>query len=129
MGAPNVFNVTILDSGNPVNGNITVQELNGLIIYVPAQPEKELYNNTGPLPSNETFMLMPTRYNNNANLTFLMYYNDTNFANLTFTIDSVLEDPQPSEMTMDNPTNALIGSALQNINQVLSNIGKSISTV
>ncbi len=129
VGAPNIFNITILDSGNPVNGTVEAEELDGLIIYVPAQPEKELYNNTGPFPSNETFMLMPTRYNNNANLTFFMYYNNTNFANITFTIDSVLEDPQPSEMTMDDPTNALIGSALQNINQVLSNIGKSISTV
>lgn len=129
VGAPNIFNITVLDSGNPVNGTMTVEETDGLIIYAPAQPEKDLLNNTGPFNSNDNFMLMPTRYNNNANLTFFMYYNNTNFANLTFTIDSVLEDPAASEMTMDESTNALIGSALQNINQVLSNIGKSISTV
>lgn len=128
-GAPNYMNITVTDSGNPVTANITARETDGLIIFVPAQPGKDLYNNTGPFLSNETFMLIPTRYNNNANLTLFIYYNGTNIANLTYTVDSVLADPAASEMDMDEYTNALIGSALQNINLVLSNIGKSISTV
>ena len=128
-GAPNYMNITVTDLGTPVTANLTVGEKDGLIIFVPAQPGKDLYNNTGPFLSNETFMLIPTRYNNNANLTIFVEYNGTNIANLTYNIDTVLADPAPSEMDMDEYTNALIGSALQNINLVLSNIGKSISTV
>ncbi|MEW5995969.1 MAG: hypothetical protein AB1657_00020 [Candidatus Micrarchaeota archaeon] len=128
-GAPNYLNITVLDAGTPVAANLSIQETDGHIIFVPAQPDKDLYNNTGPFYSNETFILIPTRYNNNANLTLFVYYNDSNVANLTFTVDSVLEPPSSSEMDMDDYTNALIGSALQNINLVLSNIGKSISTV
>jgi len=128
-GAPNYMNITVTNLGVPVTANLTVREIDGLIIFVPAQPDKDLYNNSGPFLSNETFMLIPTRYNNNANLTLFVYYNNSNVANLTFTVDTVLADPSPSEMDMDEYTNALIGSALQNINLVLSNIGKSISTV
>ncbi len=128
-GAPNWFNITILNGGVPVTGNITVREDDGQVVFVPIQPGKDLYNNSGTFQSNETFILIPTHYNNNANLTFLVYYNGNNIANLTFTVDDVLEPPAPSEMDMDEATNALIASALQNINQVLSNIGKSISTV
>ncbi len=127
-GAPNIFNITVTDAGNPVTANLTVQETDGFIIFVPLQPDKLLYNDTGPFPSNETFILIPTRYNNNANLTIFVEYG-TNVANLTFTVDSFIEPPTPAEADMDAATNALIASALQNINQVLSNIGKSISTV
>jgi hypothetical protein len=128
-GAPNYINITVTDAGNPVTANLTVRETDGLVIFVPAQPGKDLYNSTGPFYSNETFLLIPTRYNNNANLTIFVEYNGTSVANLTYNIDTVLADPAPSEMDMDDYTNALIGSALQNINLVLSNIGKSISTV
>lgn len=128
-GAPNYMNITVTNLGVPVTANLTVRETDGLIIFVPAQPDKDFYNNSGPFYSNETFMLIPTRYNNNANLTIFVEYGGTNIANLTYTVDTVLADPAPSEMDMDEYTNALIGSALQNINLVLSNIGKSISTV
>ncbi|MCP4647656.1 MAG: hypothetical protein GY852_07970 [bacterium] len=127
-GAPNQFNITVTDAGNPVTANLTVQETDGLIVFVPLQPDKILYNDTGPFPSNETFILIPTRYNNDANLTIFVEYNG-NIANLTFTVDGLLEPPTAAEADMDAATNALIGSALQNINQVLSNIGKSISMV
>jgi len=128
-GAPNFMNISVTVSGNPVTANLTVRETDGLIIFVPAQPGKDLYNSTGPFLSNETFILIPTRYNNNANFTIFVEYGGSNIANLTYNVDTVLEDPSPSEMDMDDYTNALIGSALQNINLVLSNIGKSISTV
>ena len=128
-GAPNWFNITILNGGVPVVGNITVREDDGQIMFVPIQPDKDLYNNSGTFESNETFILIPTHYNNNANLTFFVHYNNVNIANLTFTVDTILEPPAPTEMDMDEATNALIASALQNINQVLSNVGKSISTV
>ncbi|MBD3397880.1 hypothetical protein GF412_01885 [Candidatus Micrarchaeota archaeon] len=128
-GAPNIFNITVTNGGVPVTANLTVQETDGFIIFVPLQPEKSLYNNTGPFPSNETFILIPTRYNNDANLTVFVEYGGSNIATLTFAVDSLLEPPTSSEPTMDTATNALIASALQNINQVLSNIGKSISTV
>lgn len=128
-GAPNYMNITVTNLGVPVTANLTVSETDGLIIFVPAQPDKYLYNNTGPFLSNETFLLIPTRYNNNANLTIFVEYGGANIANLTYNVDTVLEEPAPTEMDMDDYTNALIGSALQNINLVLSNIGKSISTV
>ena len=128
-GAPNIFNITVTNGGVPVVANITAQETDGLIIFVPLQPDKLLYNDTGPFLSNETFVLIPTRYNNDANLTFFVDYGGSNIANLSFTVDTLLEPPTPAEADMDPATNALIASALQNINQVLSNIGKSISTV
>lgn len=128
-GAPNMFNITVTNGGVPVTANLTVQETDGLIIFVPLQPDKSLYNNTGPFQSNETFILIPTRYNNDAELTIFVEYGGSNIANLTFAVDSLLEPPTAAEPSMDAATNALIASALQNINQVLSNIGKSISTV
>lgn len=128
-GAPNIFNVSVTHLGSPVTANLTVQETDGHIIFVPLQPDKILYNDTGPFQSNQSFVLIPTNYNNDANLTIFVEYGGSNIANLTFTVDSLLEPPTPAEADMDPATNALIASALQNINQVLSNVGKSISTV
>jgi len=128
-GAPNIFNITVTNGGVPVLANLTVQETDGLIMFVPLQPDKLLYNDSGTFLSNETFTLIPTRYNNNANLTIFVDYGGTNIANLSFSVDSLLEPPTAAEANMDPTTNALIASALQNINQVLTNIGKSISTV
>jgi len=128
-GAPNLLNITAYNDSNIINATVYSAEENGLIIFVPLQPDKELYNNTGPFYTNETIIIIPTRYNNNANLTLVLAYEGNNFATLTFNIDSVLEEPSAGEGDMDDSTYALISSALQNINMVLSNIGKSISTV
>jgi hypothetical protein len=102
---------------------------NGLIIFVPMQPDKVLYNNTAYFYTNETPLVIPTRYNNDANFTIYFWQNDTLFATVSFPVDSVLEPPTGAETDMDTTTYALIASALQNINSVLVNIGKSISTV
>jgi len=128
-GAPNIFNITLKAAGVPVVGNITVQETDGLIIFVPLQPDKLIYNDSGTFLSNQSVILIPTRYNNDANLTFLIDYGGSPVTTIAFNVDSLLEPPTPTEADMDPVTNALIASALQNINQVLSNIGKSISTV
>ncbi len=128
-GAPNYMNISVTHLGSPVTANLTVGEKDGHVMFVPAQPDKYMYNSTGPFLSNETFILIPTNYNNDANLTIFVEYGGSVVATLHYTVDHVLEDPAPSEMDMDDYTNALIGSAVQNINLVLSNVGKSISTV
>jgi len=128
-GAPNMLNITAFNGSNVINATMYIKESDGLIIFVPLQPDKELYNNTGTFYTNETTIIIPTRYNNNANLTVIMNYNGTDFATLVFTIDTLLEPPTAAEADMDITTYTLISSALQNINSVLVNIGKSISTV
>jgi hypothetical protein len=130
-GAPNMINITAYDNDTMavINATIRSQESDGFIIFVPSQPDKDLYNNTATFYTNETPVIIPTRYNNNANLTMILSINGTDFATLVFTVDSILEPPTGGEANMDAGTYALISSALQNINSVLSNIGKSISTV
>ncbi len=128
-GAPNMINITAYNGSNVFNATVYSSESDGLIIFVPLQPDKELYNNTGTFYTNESIVVIPTRYNNNANLTLVLSVNGTDFATLVFPIDSILEEPTPAEANMDSTTYALISSALQNINSVLSNVGKSISTV
>ncbi|NYZ77383.1 hypothetical protein H0O02_03645 [Candidatus Micrarchaeota archaeon] len=129
-GAPNMLNITAYSGSDVINATVYGREANGLIIFVPLQPDKILYNNTAAsFYTNETPMIIPTRYNNNANLTLILSVNGTDFATLSFAVDSVLEPPTAGEADMDGTTYTLIASALQNINMVLSNIGKSISTV
>ena len=128
-GAPNMLNITAWDGTSVINATMDSRDGNGLIIYVPLQPDKELYNNTAMFYTNETPLVIPTRYNNDANFTIVFWYNNTPFATVVFPIDSVLEPPTGAEADMDSTTYALIASALQNINSVLVNIGKSISTV
>ena len=128
-GAPNMINITAYNGSNVFNATIRSMEKDGLIIFVPLQPDKDLYNNTRTFYTNESPIVIPTRYNNNANLTMILSVNGTDFATLIFTVDSILEPPTPAEADMDSATYIKIASALQNINMILSNIGKSISTV
>jgi len=126
-GAPNYINITVNESA--VVANITSQETDGFIIMVPSQPDKEIYNSSVSYNSSEALLVIPTRYNNNANLTLFLNYGGDNFINISFSVDSVLEEPGGGEADIDDVTYAQISSALQNIILVLSNIGKSISTV
>ncbi len=128
-GAPNMINITAYNGSNVFNATIYSNEKDGLIIFVPLQPGKDIYNNTGTFYTNESMIVIPTRYNNNANLTLVLSANGTNFATLSFSIDSVLEPPGAGEAAMDTTTYTLIASALQNINSVLANIGKSLAAV
>jgi len=129
VGAPNYINITAFNGSDVINATATSSESNGLIIFVPLQPGKDLYNNTGSFYTNESMIAIPTRYNNNANLTIVMSFNGGEFATLVFPVDSVLETPGAGEADMDSATYNKISSALQNINMILANIGKSLSTV
>lgn len=129
VGAPNLLNITAYHGTTEINATMRAREDNGLIIYAPLQPDKELYNNTAEYYTNETPVIIPTRYNNDANFTIIFVVNNTEFATVSFPVDSVLGPPGAGEGTMDSATYSLIASALQNINSVLVNIGKSISTV
>ncbi len=130
-GAPNMLNITAIDHNtlNVVNATSETAESEGFVIFVPGQPDKDLYNNTAIYYTNETPVVIPTRYNNPAVLAVDIYYNSSPVATLVFTVDSTLELPAASEADMDDATYSLISSALQNINSVLINIGKSLSTV
>lgn len=130
-GAPNLINITVKDNttGDVVNATLDFSENNGLIIFVPLQPDKELYTNEKTSYSNQTIVLIPTEYNNNANITLLIYYNDSAIANIVFNVDSTLEPPVAAESDMNDTLYGALSSSLQNINMVLANIGKSLSTV
>ena len=128
-GAPNKLNITALnDSGDPFTADITIREDDGFIIVVPQQPDKN-YSNYVLLNTSQPLLIIPTKYNNNANLTIRLYKNFTQFATVSFPVDTNLESPLPTETPMDTATYSLIASSLQNINMVLSNMGKSISTI
>jgi hypothetical protein len=73
--------------------------------------------------------LIPTNYNNQANLTIALSSGNKTFGTLPFTIDQILEDPAPSDTDMDPSMQSSMSSALQNINSILANIVKSLSTV
>lgn len=130
-GAPNKLNITVLDSTtlNPVIAASSMSESNGYVILVPSQPDKELYNGTSSYFTNETPVIIPTNYNNPAVLRSDISYGGSHMAVLTFTVDTVLEEPTAAEADMDSGTYSLISSALQNIISVLINMGKSMSTV
>lgn len=130
-GAPNLLNITVYNDTTLAVINATAQmlEANGHVVFVPRQPGKDGYNNTNMFTTNETPVIIPTRYNVDANLTVAVGENGTVFATLPFTVDAVLEDPGAGEADMDDATYISISSALQNINSVLANIAKSLSTV
>jgi hypothetical protein len=130
-GAPNLINITAIDNNTAtiINATADVAEGNGFIIFVPSQPNKNFYNNTFSYNTNGTLLVIPTRYNNNANITIILKNGNTPFATLVFPVDSVLENPAAGETNMTDTTYSQMASALQNINSVLANIAKSISTV
>jgi len=130
-GAPNLINITVKDNttGDVVNATLDFSENDGLIIFVPLQPDKDLYTNEKIFYSNQTIVLIPTKYNNNANITLLIYYNDSAIANIVFDVDPMPEPPAATESAMDDSLYGVLSSSLQNINAVLANIGKSLSTV
>lgn len=130
-GAPNIINITVNDSGsgNIVNATLDFSENNGLIIFAPLQPDKEAYTNKKTFYSNETIIIIPTRYNNNANITVLVSYSGSPVATLVLDVNSTLGEPAASEKDMSDDIYAILAPSLQNINSVLANIGKSLSTV
>jgi len=129
VGAPNKINITLYDGGNVVEGELKIDEEDGYVVVAPLQPGKIFYSNNATFSTSEEFTIIPTRYNNNANFTIKVFYNYSNVANVTFTYDELLEGPQPSDPTMDPATHSAFSAGLQNINIVLINMGRSISTV
>jgi len=129
VGAPNKINITLYDGGNVVEGELKINDEDGYIVIAPLQPEKIFYSNNATFSTSEEFTIIPTRYNNNANFTIKVFYNYVNVANVTFTYDELLEEPQPSDPDMDPATHSAFSTGMQNINIVLLNIGRSISTV
>jgi len=130
-GAPNLLNITVNDSssGNIVNASLDFNEENGLIIFVPLQPDKDAYANKKTFYSNESIVIIPTKYNNNANITVLISYNGSVIGTVVLDVDSSPEEPGPSESNMSDALYGVLASSLQNINAVLANVGKSLSTV
>ncbi|MEM4332357.1 MAG: hypothetical protein QW500_03705 [Candidatus Micrarchaeia archaeon] len=128
-GAPNIINVTALDNlGSPFIADMTVREDSGFIMVVPQQPDKN-YSNAQLLDTRSLLVVIPTKYNNNANLTIRLYKSNVQFAEVSFPVDTQLEPPAAMDEDMDEATATLIASSLQNINMVLSNMGASISTI
>jgi hypothetical protein len=130
-GAPNLINITVYrhPTLELVNATADILESKGHIIYVPQQPYKEGFNNSAWFYTNETTILIPTGYNTDANLTISLSDGLAPFATLYFNVDSSLEDPVAGDADMNPSTRSRISSALQNINSVLINIAKSLSTV
>jgi|GEM_PF-701625 len=132
-GAPNMLNITVRDSVtlNIINATADVLESNGHVVFIPQQPNKDGYNNSNMFITNETPLFIPTRYNTDSNFSIQLTEPPSvaPFVTLYFPVDSVLEDPGAGEADMDDATMALISSSLQNINSVLTNIAKSLSTV
>ncbi len=129
VGAPNRINITLRDGANIVEGELKINDEDGYVIVAPLQPDKIFYSNNATFSTFEEFTVIPTRYNNNANFTIKIFYNYSNVANVTFAYDELLEEPQPSDPNMDPATHSALSSGIQNINIVLINMGKSISTV
>jgi hypothetical protein len=131
-GAPNLMNITVYNSTDMsvVTVNASVLEKNGQIIFVPQQPPaNKTYENAESFDTDQTAVLIPTRYNNQANLT-IMYGNGViPFGVLSFPVDTVLENPAAGDADMDPALQSEMSSALQNINSILANIVKSLSTV
>ncbi len=128
-GAPNLLNITVNDSGSIVNATLDFSENEGLIIFVPLQPDKDAYTNEKTFYSNETIIIIPTKYNNNANITVSVSYGGSEVATLVLDVDPNPEEPASGEKDMGADIYAVLASSLQNINAVLANIGKSLSTV
>lgn len=128
-GAPNLVNITVNDSVDIINATLDFSENDGLIIFSPLQPEKDLYSSKKRFSSNETIVLIPTKYNNNANITVLISYSGGNIGTYVLDVDSNLEEPDSSESNMSDALYMALASSLQNINAVLANVGKSLSTV
>jgi len=132
-GAPNKINITAINHTTlaVINASAVILEQNGQIVFVPQQPDKTGYDNAFGFRTDNIAMIIPTRYNNVANLSITIGTsgNPAPFALLNFDIDSVLEPPAPGEANMDDAIYASISSSMQNINFVLRNIGKSLSTV
>jgi len=131
-GAPNMINITAYNhiTLNEINASVSILEGDGHIIYVPNQPATEMFNNSGrTFYTNESIIIIPTHYNNDEWLTIFISNGGVPFATMTFSVDSTLEPPTGAEADMDTATYIAISSALQNINSVLVNMGKSLSTV
>jgi len=130
-GAPNLLNITVINDTSlaVVNATANVLEADGQIIFIPMQPGKDGYDNARGFTTNQTPILIPTRYNNNANLSVMIGMEDSPFAYLNFTVDPTLAPPTGSDADMDSATRSAISAAQQNINSVLVNIAKSLSTV
>jgi hypothetical protein len=130
-GAPNLLNITVYNHTTlaPINASASILEQNGSIIFVPGQPQKDGYDAAKGYNTSQAHLIIPTRYNNNANLSLTLGEEGVPFAVLYFTVDTILEPPSPAETDIDSATYSAISSALQNINSVLMNIAKSLSTV
>ncbi|MFH0737521.1 MAG: hypothetical protein V1827_02400 [Candidatus Micrarchaeota archaeon] len=130
-GAPNMLNITAINHTSlaVINATANVLEADGQIIFIPMQPGKDGYDNSRGFFTNQTPMLIPTRYNNNANISVMVGIDDSPFAYLNFTVDSTLAPPTGADADMDSTTRSAVSSAQQNINSVLVNIAKSLSTV
>ena len=130
-GAPNMLNITVYNHTTlaPINASILILEENGSIIFMPLQPDKVIYDSARAFDSNQTPIAIPTRYNNNAHLSLAVGEGDMPFVVLTFDVDQTLENPTSGEADMDIATRSAIAGAQQNINSVLMNMGKSLSTV
>ncbi len=131
-GAPNLINITVYNSTDmsAINASASVLEDNGQIIFVMEQPPpNKSYGNTESFYTNQTIVLIPTNYNNQANLTIMLGTGGVSFSNLTFPIDQSLAGPSPSDADMTPSLQSGMSGALQNINSILANIVKSLSTV
>jgi len=131
-GAPNLMNITVINSTDlsAINATASVLEADGQIIFVMQQPPpNKSYANTERFSTNQTIVLIPTNYNNQANLTIMLSAGGAPFGSLTFPIDQSLEGPSPSDSDMSPSLQSGMSGALQNINSILANIVKSLSTV
>ena len=73
--------------------------------------------------------MIPTYYNNNAKITADVSLNGSPLTTLVFSVDNLLEPPTVTEADMTDNVYYSISSDLQNVNMVLMNLGKSISTI
>ncbi len=132
-GAPNLINITVFNTTDMsvVNVSASVLEADGQIIFVMQQPpQNKSYADTQTFYTNQTVVLIPTNYNNQANLTIALGSPGTPpFGYLAFPIDQSLEGPSPSDADMPPSLQSGMSAALQNINSILANIVKSLSTV
>ncbi|MEM3499785.1 MAG: hypothetical protein QXI17_03945 [Candidatus Bilamarchaeaceae archaeon] len=129
--AINVLNITVNDSntGEVVNATLDFSENDGLIIFSPLQPEKDLYVSKKVFYSNESIVIIPTKYNNNANIKVLISYSGGTIGSYELDVDPLLKEPDSDEKDMSDSLYVALASSLQNINAVLANVGKSLSMV
>ncbi|MEW6749178.1 MAG: hypothetical protein AB1295_05720 [Candidatus Micrarchaeota archaeon] len=130
-GAPNLLNITVYNHTTlaVINATASILEAEGQIIFVPQQPGKDGYSNARGFTTNQTPSIIPTRYNNLANVSVMIGQEESPFAILYFPIDSTLAPPTGADADMDSATRSAISAAQQNINSILVNIAKSLSTV